>query len=178
MVEGVDFPPTTKQFSDYQLDVLAGGTVVSIAAFQLDVLQFTQFWYYLLIEGTRSHRLRAQSYRITHLPISSANHKPTTCYKLELPTNPTWVYLTYWSSLQNTEKYVTDSAPVYYKSLWLKNSQMEEMHRQCIVKGHGASTFPPNTPLSPSLTCSPTWKLSRSCSFGFSWWLHDIGMIG
>lgn len=65
--------------------------------------------------------------------------------------------------------------PVYYKRVWLRNSQMEAMHRSRYGKGQKASMSTLRLPFSQISTWSPTQKFSEP-SFVFSWRFCYVGM--
>ena len=85
----------------------------------------------------RSHRLRAQSCKTSHLPYirSQSQVWTITCISdllavfWKFPQPSPWVWLICWSSSQNSETYLLAKSPVYYETIELGKSQREEILR-------------------------------------------------
>ena len=126
----------------------------------------TQFWHYLPGDGVRSHRLRAQSYKIIPLP------------PLSMPITTPGCHLCFWPTGYRSELPMTSSLgsinfelrkPVYSLDHWfvMKGCKSGTVRwKSCIGLDMGKGGVAPMLSLSaPLSTCLPTWKLSEPCSF-------------
>ena len=146
--------------------------------------QLTQFWHYMTGDSPRFHKLRTWSDKIS--PSSDTSWKymlplgfwPTSyiyIYRLEAHTTPSLGLINLLEQLTELRK--TIRVPVCYKRIQLRKSQMEDMYSMRYEKNKQSfhAFWVHHSPR--CFTCSPTWKLSKSCPFGVLWRLYYIGMV-
>lgn len=135
----------------------------------------TLFQHHLPRDGIRHHKLRAQS----HIQLITCTSNQL-AIKQKLPQPPPWVQLTCKTSSQNSENQFTHQMTGLLQDDVKRirtNSQMKRYAR----RGPGQRNFCPFGVWNHSgmwrRSASPTWKLSKTLSFGILRRLQDPGRV-